>query len=56
MAERNPFSGNIENALNVAVLGELAAEHAWRRRPEGLKDMLGGYSPYGRIPPSDRRG
>lgn len=64
MIERNPIREFVENELNMDVLDELAAEHARRRREainellrclEELKDLLGGYSPYGRIPPKDRR-
>lgn len=62
--ERNPFRAFVENELNMDVLDELAAEHARRRREvinelrrclEEVEDLLGGYSPYGRIPPTDSR-
>ncbi|MYE26395.1 MAG: hypothetical protein F4X87_04085 [Chloroflexi bacterium] len=64
MIERNPFREFIDNELNMDVLDELAAEHARRRRQainellrclEELKDLLDGYSPYGKIPPKDSR-
>lgn len=64
MLERNPFSDYIENEFNIDVLDELAAEQAKRRREainelirclEELKDLLRGNSPYGSIPPKDRR-
>lgn len=64
MVERNPFSDYIEDELNMDVLDELAAEQARRRREainellrclEELNDLLRGNSPYGRIPPKDRR-
>lgn len=64
MIERDPFRDFVENELNLDALDELAADHARRRREainellrclEELKDLLGGYSPYGRIPPKERR-
>ncbi len=64
MNKGNPFYEYIENELNADVLDELAAEHMRRRQEaidellkclEALKHLLSGYSPYGRIPPKDRR-
>ena len=64
MNKGNLFYEYIENELNADVLDELAAERM-RRRKEAidellnclaeLKYLLSGYSPYGRIPPKDRR-
>jgi uncharacterized protein Yka (UPF0111/DUF47 family) len=63
MLKRNSFEEYIETELNVDVLDELAAEYMRKRREaikelldclEQLKDLLNGYSPYGRIPPKDR--
>ncbi len=64
MIERDPFRDFVENELNLDALDELAADHARRRREAinellrclgELKDLLDGYSPYGRIPPKERR-
>ena len=64
MIEHDPFRDFVENGLNLDALDALAADHDRRRREainellhclEELKDILDGYSPYGRIPPKDRR-
>lgn len=64
MIKPDPFGEFVENELKLDALDELAAERARRRREaiiellrclEELKDILDGYSPYGRIPPKDRR-
>ena len=64
MNKGNPFSEYIENGLNMDVLDEIAAKHM-RRRQEAinellkclaeLKFLLGGYAPYGKMPPKDSR-
>ena len=64
MKKRTPFGDYIESELDMAALDAIAAERRRRRREaleellhclDELKRLLSNHSPYGRIPPKDRR-